>query len=254
MSVFLLRPMVHAIAVGTLLAVGSLAAATNAAAAGLPVTVNGSDCGTYTDVSFNAQGHLVLAGNLSCTSVEETTPPDVKPPTTIDPPVSGGGAGSNTSGTSLCANPTGEYLKHDWNLNLSANARKPIKLSRSDTYSLQLTADVVAAGKEGYGTVRTHDLPGNIGTRTVVISECPNSLVPANESLASGYNPCTSVGAASTNITWAHDKKRITQCELQPGKDYYINVKHVQAPDMTIPTCKTGSCVFLLDYAVKESQ
>ena len=131
----------------------------------------------------------------------------------------------------------------------------PISLAGLQTYSLKLvdetdaSGNVIPKGKGGYGTIKTHDLPGNIGTRSLVISECPNSMVPAAPETLPGLNPCISVNSATTTVAWSHkvNNTNVMQCKLDPAKQYYVNVQHVSTPGTDL-TCKAGSCVFLMSF------
>ena len=251
MSHFTLKMAVSSVAVGVVMATSGIATA-----AGLPVSVNGATCGTYTDATFNSQGHLLLKGNFTCGS---TAPVDPVDPDPVDPdPVDPDPVDPVDPAPIACGTPPESgwgTIDHVWTQNIAANARMPISLKGLQVYSLKLVdekdaqGNIIPKGKGGYGTVKTYDLPGNIGTRTLVISECPNSMVPAAPDTIPGLNPCISVNSATTTVAWSHKENNpsITQCKLDPAKQYYVNVQHVAAPNTDL-TCKAGSCVFIMDY------
>lgn len=254
MNNFLLGSIARAVTASAFVTVSCVAIAeTTTVTGGLPITVNGKSCGSYTDVAFNAQGHLVLKGDFTCgTTTGQTDNSD-------NSDNSGNSGNSGNPTPSVCGTPPENgwrTVDHQWNLNIAANARAPLRLMGLETYSVKLINEKsvegqdISKGKGGYGTIKTYDLPGDIGVRTLVISECPNSMIPTGQDTFPGYNPCISTASASTSIAWSHqlNNKILTQCSLDPNKQYYVNVKHVSAPKEEL-TCKTGSCVFLFDYS-----
>lgn len=225
--------------------VAALAAST-AVAEGLPVTINTTACGTYTNIAFDKNGHLILTGDLSClassvpTNPPVTTPPVTTPPVTT-PPVDSGSAACGVL-------PAGVVARNDhpWNQEIGSNVRTPITLKKDEVYSLKINKPVGAI--KGYGTISTISTTSAAGMRTVVISECPGSMTPAPSTSPFGGNPCEVVGMED-QLTWTFDQKvprGATQCRLDPAKQYYVNIKHQSADKKA--SCTSAACYFSYEY------
>ena len=122
--------------------VAALAAST-AVAEGLPVTINTTACGTYTNIAFDKNGHLVLTGDLSCLTASVPGNPPVTPPVTppVNPPVTPPVTPPVDSGNAACGVlPAGVVARNDhpWDQEVGSNVRTPITLKKDEVYSLKI--------------------------------------------------------------------------------------------------------------------
>ncbi len=207
------------------------------------VTLGVTSCGSYTKATFDDVGNLTLVGDWTCLGGGGET---------------GGGetGGGETDGGDIVVDascgtiPKGvtTNFNHPWDKNIASNIRSPISLSGANAYSLKINKPI---GVKGYGNIRVASTSGPEANRTLVISDCPGSMVPAKTSVTNrrGDNSCVSTGIENV-LTWNYNiEKEINgQCQLDPKKQYYINISHVSSTGWE--TCRTGSCTFIYDYNV----
>ena len=225
----------------------------NQAAAEITLPLSGTvklgttDCGNYTQATFDKSGNLTLTGpDLKCLSG------------------AGGGGGNddkddkddkddNVVDAACGAIPEGSVTNynHDWKKSIVPDVNKPLSLKGESVYSLRINN---ADGLQGYGSVATHATARNSAQRTLIISECPGSLTPASSNVSLGTkDSCVSTGT-EPSLNWTYHKSvpsgKVSQCRLDPNKDYYVNIVHSDKEGGA--TCKGSECYFVFDYSVRE--
>jgi|GEM_PF-2450855 len=90
------------------------------------------------------------------------------------------------------------------------------------------------------GTILSINSTYSPGVRKGSISECPGDFnVPA---------ACQHTWGYGGGIKWATDGK-LGACNLEPNKDYYLNITFTDGTDPASATC-TGTCETILQYAI----
>ena len=214
------------------------------------VTLGVTSCGSYTKATFDDAGNLKLVGDWTCLGGGgETGGGETGGGETGGGETGGGETGGDTVVDASCGTlPKGitANFNHPWDKSIASNIRMPIGLKGLDAYSLKMNKP---AGIMGFGNVRVASTANVSANRTLVVSDCPGSMKPAKSSIThpNGYNACVSVGIENT-VSWTHNLKNpsVTECKLDPNKQYYINISHVSANGVN--TCQTGTCSFIYDY------
>lgn len=236
------------------LVVSMALAANTAIAANTTIKINGTACGSYTAVSFDQNGNMSLAGNLTCLDNGEPLDP-VFPPIVTDPdpdPTNPPVPGSCDVADSKLISNTYSLFEHDWLRALGTDARNPVILQSSEVFTIKINKP---QGGLGYGFLNTINARKS-AIRTAVVSECPGSMVPANSIgwNGTGSNPCS--------VTGIEDKLSLTfyesvpigagQCRLDPSKQYYFNVKNIDANGSN--SCAGKECDFAFSYSMDVSK
>ena len=218
------------------------------------VTLGETVCGSYSAAIFDESGNLKLVGNNWTCLGGETGDGETGDGETGGGETGGGetGGGDPVVDASCGTMPSGVTTKfnHPWASAIAADVRNPIILNGSAIYSVKINNPV---GVKGFGNITSAVTTKNSAERVMVISDCPGSMVPAKTSTvnARGENTCTAFGL-EPSLAWSHDKalpRGTSQCRLDPNKQYYINVKHVNSQGVN--TCKGADCFFIFDYNMR---
>ena len=228
-------------ALSSALIVSMALTANTAMAANTTIKINGNACGNYTGVTFDQNGNMSLAGNLTCLAGGGPLDP-VDPVDPVDP----GNPGNPACGTA----PSGLIVKDDfdWLAGIDSDIRNAIKLTPTQVYSVKIKNQ---GGARAYGHLNTLNTIYEAGARKVVVSECPGSMVPVGEVAANGRNACE-VNGVENKLSWSFDSKSprgVGQCRLDPSKQYYVNIKHLDEDGKN--SCKAGLCQFTYSYRMQ---
>jgi len=220
------------------------------------VTLGETVCGSYSAAIFDESGNLKLVGNnWTCLGGEtgggETGGGETGGGETGGGETGGGetGGGDTTVDASCGTIPSGITTKfnHPWSDTIASDIRNQIGLKGANAYSLKMNNP----GVKGYGSVNAYNTTKSGGEKTIVISECPGSLVPAKSSItyANGYNACVNNGIEPV-VSWSYHgsiPKGSSQCRLDPSKQYYINISHVDSAGQN--SCSGPECFFIYSYS-----